>query len=115
MKAFRFWLQADNTVKEVRNGTSGQLCSLLVAGNYFEEAGHHHLPVGHTHEDVDAFFAVVTGLLHSATDSSLQTPEDFKRLLEAKIKPMFAERGEFFHVVIFDAVPCTLKASFDNF
>ena len=92
-------------MKEVRNGLSGELLSHLISCNYFEEAGHHHLPVGHTHEDVDAFFAVVTGLLNSATDS-LQTPEDFKRLLEAKVGPMFAERGEFFHVVIFDAVPC---------
>jgi len=98
------WLQADNTVKEVKNATSAQMMCALVTSNFFEEAGHYHLPVGHTHEDVDALFGLITGMLSAAGDS-LQTPEDFKRLLESKVAPMFEERGEFFHVVLLDAVP----------
>lgn len=39
-------------MKEVKNSLSGVVLASLVAHNLFREAGHHHLPVGHTHEDV---------------------------------------------------------------
>ena len=53
------WLQADNTVKEVKNALSGLLLSVLLQRGILSEGGHHHLPVGHTHEDVGALPAVV--------------------------------------------------------
>ena len=46
------WCQHDNTVKELKNQLSGILMSSLVQDGYYEEAGAHMLPVGHTHEDV---------------------------------------------------------------
>lgn len=39
-------------MKEVKNGLSGVVMSALVNSRYFDECGHHHLPVGHTHEDI---------------------------------------------------------------
>ena len=48
----RFYLQADNTTKEVRHqSTSKLMCSLVQLG-YYRAASHNHLQVGHTHEDV---------------------------------------------------------------
>ena len=52
--ASTLWLQADNTVKEVKNSISGRLMCCLVSSGFLREAGHHHLEVGHTHEDVGA-------------------------------------------------------------
>ena len=48
----RLWIQSDNTVKEVKNSLSGVMMSALITARYFDECGHHHLPVGHTHEDI---------------------------------------------------------------
>ena len=45
-------MQGDNTVKELKNALSGVMMSALVNCSYFDECGHHHLPVGHTHEDI---------------------------------------------------------------
>ena len=99
-------MQSDNTVKEVKNSVSASMMSSLLLAEYFEEAGHHHLPVGHTHEDIDAFFGLVTALLTTAGDD-LQTPQDFVRMLETKIGPMYEERNEFFNVVLMDRANLT--------
>lgn len=48
----RLYVQGDNTVRELKNGLSGVMMAALVNGRFFDECGHHHLPVGHTHEDV---------------------------------------------------------------
>lgn len=48
------WLQADNTVKEIKNSLSGCMLSAMVCTGKFCEGGHHHHSVGHTHEDVGA-------------------------------------------------------------
>ena len=45
------WLQCDNTVKELKNSISGRLMCSLVSQGHIRECGHHHLEVGHTHED----------------------------------------------------------------
>ena len=71
------WVQSDNTVKELKNSLSGAMCSHLVTSQFFEEAGHYHLPVGHTHEDVDGMFGLLSNHLQSARD--LQTPQDMRR------------------------------------
>ncbi len=47
-------VQSDNTTKELRNATLGGLLCCLSAAGYFKENGHHHLRIGHTHEDVGA-------------------------------------------------------------
>ena len=76
------------------------------------------LPVGHTHEDIDGVFGMLSNHLMSANDS-LQTLSDMKRflsanvytdplprLIETKLGPVFEERGEFLDVVIMDRATC---------
>lgn len=50
----RLWVQADNAVKEIRNSFTGRWASLLVQSGFFNVVAHHHLMVGHTHEDIGA-------------------------------------------------------------
>ena len=51
----RLWLQGDNCPKEVRNSFTGKWACLLSQANYFVGVSHHHLVVGHTHEDIGVF------------------------------------------------------------
>ena len=48
----RLWLQGDNAVKEVRNSYIGRWASLMCQGGFFKGVAHHHMVVGHTHEDI---------------------------------------------------------------
>ena len=48
----RLWVQGDNTVRELKNQLSGQLLSMMIVEGLINEGGHHHLPMGHTHEDI---------------------------------------------------------------
>ncbi len=45
-------VHADNTVAEVKNSIFGRCLATLVATGHFRAAGHQHLRVGHSHEDV---------------------------------------------------------------
>ena len=87
------WVQGDNTVKELKNSVTGRLCSMMQSLNFWDDCGHHHLPVGHTHEDIDGLFGVVSLAITQAGDD-VQTPQDAARLIEQKMSPMFASRGE---------------------
>ena len=48
----RLWLQGDNCPKEVRNSFTGKWMCLMTQANFFVGAAHHHMVVGHTHEDI---------------------------------------------------------------
>ena len=93
---FRCWLQTDNTVKEVRNGFVARLATTLVQGSTFSCMSHHHLVVGHTHEDVDAVFSLVTSAL-SAT-ATLMTPRDVEVAITRKLEPLFEKNGMKFEI-----------------
>ena len=62
--AVRLWVQGDNTVKELKNQLSGQLLSMLIASGFINEGGHHHLPIGHTHEDIGSALNFYNHLSH---------------------------------------------------
>ena len=95
----RIWLQSENTVKEIRNTFSMRgLCSLMSHGT-FRSAVQGHLAVGHTHEDVDAIFSLCATALKSSP-GLLQTPRDIQRVLEERLTPMFAKRGQHFAIEI---------------
>ncbi|CAJ1352230.1 unnamed protein product, partial [Effrenium voratum] len=92
------WIQSDNTVKEIKNSVSGLLCSYLASLGYFEDIGHYHLPKGHTHEDIDGIFGVISlAVLESQDDC--QTPGDVCRVIESKLQPIFARRNEEMRVI----------------
>ena len=98
----RLWCQSDNTVKEVRN-TYGQrmLCALL-QGGVFRRTSEHHLVVGHTHEDIDSVFSLVTACLKSSPQ--LETPSDILRRIDTRVGPLFRDRGLEFSIELVSVV-----------
>ena len=52
INTLRLWIQGDNTPKELRNSYTGKWACLLTQGKYFKSVAHHHMVVGHTHEDI---------------------------------------------------------------
>lgn len=71
-------------MKELKNSLSGSMLIGLLSADYFDETGHRHLPVGHTHEDIDGVFGLLSNVLQTCGDS-LQTPADMARLFESKM------------------------------
>ena len=53
----RLWLQGDNTPKELRNSICGKWACMMCQARYFKSVSHHHMVVGHTHEDIGLGFA----------------------------------------------------------
>lgn len=90
-------IQADNTVREAKNGIFQMLLCLLTMINVIMTVTVQHLRVGHTHEDVDAVFALISTYLREA-DEDLQCPQDVVTLLYNKLGPHFRNRGEEFEV-----------------
>jgi hypothetical protein len=54
------WVQADNASGENKNHTVLAYCAWLVSRGVFKTVQVNHLLVGHTHEDIDAFFAILS-------------------------------------------------------
>ena len=54
------------------------LCELLVDHKVFDKIELNRLPVGHTHEDIDALFGTIWSHLRSKT---ILSPDEFKRLV----------------------------------
>ena len=65
-----------------------------------------HLKVGHTHEDIDALFALIAGGLRSASPSSLQTPKDLARRIDEKMKPLFEKKDLSWGIELVQTVSC---------
>lgn len=103
MSKIRICLQADNTVKEVRNTYSFRLLSGMLQAGIWEAAQCSFLRVGHTHEDVDAVFSVVAQSIRSTNYQMLQTPQDLVRVLRAKVAPIWEKQGLHFDVQLVSA------------
>ena len=73
-------IQADNTVREVKNNTTMRLAGALVASHRVHDISICHLISGHSHEDVDALFGGLTTLIEATPE--LHSPEDFRLCLE---------------------------------
>uniref|UniRef100_A0A0K6SAS1 DUF7869 domain-containing protein n=1 Tax=Chromera velia CCMP2878 TaxID=1169474 RepID=A0A0K6SAS1_9ALVE len=61
------WVQADNCTSENKNLTVLAYLDWLKQTGRFKNVFYGFLYVGHTHEDVDAFFGVLSKILHGAT------------------------------------------------
>ncbi|XP_068752651.1 uncharacterized protein [Montipora capricornis] len=74
------YLQVDNCVKENKNQFILWLRACLVEVGIFEKIRLNFLPVGHTHEDIDAFFGVFSKYL---AQTDVYTIEDLLRAMES--------------------------------
>ena len=79
-------------MKELRNQFGMRTLAALAQARIFASTTEAHLKVGHTHEDIDALFALIAGGLRSASPSSLQTPKDLARRIDEKMKPLFERK-----------------------
>lgn len=102
----RLMIQSDNTVKEIRNPFSARVLCALCQCNVVDVATEAHLPVGHTHEDVDGCLSLVKSTLDR--QATLETPSDMIRCLTTSLKPFFAERNLEFFVEEVLSVTCRL-------
>jgi hypothetical protein len=59
----RLYLQLDNSAKDNKNRFVMAFCSLLTARGIFKEVTMGFLVVGHTYEDIDAYFSYLSKLL----------------------------------------------------
>jgi hypothetical protein len=59
----KLFLQLDNSAKDNKNRFVMAFCSLLTARRIFKEVTVGFLVVGHTHEDIDAYFSYLSKLL----------------------------------------------------
>ena len=56
----RLWVQMDNTAKDNKNHYLLGYCGMLLAEGLFEEVEVNFLPVGHTHQEIDQTFCLVS-------------------------------------------------------
>lgn len=59
-----------------------------------------HLTVGHTHEDIDATFSLISACLRTA--QGIETPRDLQRLVMERVGPVFQSRGVDFEIEILE-------------
>jgi hypothetical protein len=85
-------VQADNTVAQTKNSFVSSFLSYVVGQSKFSTATMNFLMVGHTHEDVDQMFGLVTELL--VRKHKWETPEEFERLLLVEMGPLIIAKGE---------------------
>ena len=77
-------VQSDNTCREVKNNTCLRLLGSLTATHRVKRAELRNLVTGHSHEDVDQFFSVVSS--HLEQSKLLETPQDFVQALQALLR-----------------------------
>ena len=70
-------IQADNCGRENKNQYMFAFCTVLVGLRYFAEVYLSFLLVGHTHEDIDQRFSVISGTLKRQDIDSLQELLEF--------------------------------------
>ena len=103
----RFWLQSDNTVKEVRNTYAARILSSLTQAGVWSTSSQNFLGVGHTHEDVDGVLSLCKAALDSA--NILFTPSDVVNRLRDKLHTVFESRGVAFQVEQVATASCQVK------
>lgn len=79
LRSCRVVLQSDNTCRELKNNGLLRFLGQLVGSKKLYSAELRCLRKGHTHEDIDAFFASVACAIEACQDVHL--PSDFSQLL----------------------------------
>ena len=70
---------SDNTCREAKNNSMPRNLGTLVASSRLKRATYQCLRTGHSHEDIDAFLALVSNAIQSAKE--VQAPNEFKDVL----------------------------------
>ena len=91
--------QQDNTPAGAKKSYCAKVAAWLVLKGVFRSS---FLRVGHTHEDVDRYFAIIWFLLLSL--GSWQLPTDIVSFLQQKLAVYFTDRGEETEVYVLDVV-----------
>uniref|UniRef100_A0A0G4HJC8 DUF7869 domain-containing protein n=1 Tax=Chromera velia CCMP2878 TaxID=1169474 RepID=A0A0G4HJC8_9ALVE len=85
-----FHLQMDNTSSENKNMTVLAYLNVLVHRFTFEQIVNGFLPVGHTHEDIDAFFGVLSKALKASDFFTVdELFEIIRKALEDSQEPIY--------------------------
>ena len=72
-------LQSDNTVRETKNNGTLRWLSMLIGSHRLARGELRCLSTGHSHEDVDQCFSVVSNYIQK--EKELHVPDDFTRVL----------------------------------
>lgn len=75
-----FKIQCDNTVRECKNNVTLRWLGCLVSSHRLKRAEVNSLTSGHSHEDVDQHFSVLSHAIQK--EKELHVPEDFVRMLQ---------------------------------
>ena len=84
-------LQSDNTTSFSKNANTHLFMAWLVASSRFATVTVNYLTRGHTHEDVDAFFAELLPILRR---HDFQCLDDILAFLETELKPRAEQSGQ---------------------
>ena len=95
LRRVRLWLQSDNTCRETKNNCLTRAAAMLVSGRHLHSVRINQLRTGHSHEDIDQLFSMMTALLESHPE--LHTTGQFTSLLrnwfaDTRIRPEEAVR-----------------------
>jgi hypothetical protein len=85
-------VQSDNTTAQAKNNLTMIFFAAVVGRRKFSSCTLNFLMVGHTHEDVDQLFGVVSSLLIRA--GNFQTPEEALGSLETNLGSHIRSKGE---------------------
>ena len=89
-------IQADNTTGQTKNHFVASFMAQLVGLRKMSTATLNFLMVGHTHEDVDQIFAIVTEMV--VRRHRWETPAEFERALDEGIRSKIEDRSQVFWV-----------------
>lgn len=94
-------IQSDNTVAQAKNSDFNIFCAFLAA-KYFRTVDVHYLTEGHTHLDIDQFFAVILELI--LRRHTWETPEQLIDLIASVMSEKFKAKGEDLHCSVLTGV-----------
>ena len=95
-------IQADNTTAQCKNSLASVFLCYLVLKGKFLTATLNFLTVGHTHEDIDRFFALV--LMTVLRKRAFEVPEDLVEQLQTSLQAWTEKRGEELSVQLVEAI-----------
>ncbi len=84
-------VQADNSTGQTKNQFVTAFCAYVVGQEKVSTAVMNFLTVGHTHEDVELWFGIITELL--VRRRLWETPDEFARLLTQELSKYVEARG----------------------